>query len=119
MTAVRKLFKDMILFHGLRLSYIINLCLQVMDGTQLFVELSGNLIPLKKATQQRSFTFQAFKENRLALPIKVTPCDLFLISVRMHSNTAIRNFEFDFKVSGKVLGEPAFAILEDCSLSII
>ncbi|XP_040202129.1 ankyrin-1 isoform X5 [Rana temporaria] len=45
--------------------------IEVMDGTQLFVELSGNLIPLKKATQQRSFTFQAFKENRLALPIKV------------------------------------------------
>ncbi|KAG9488607.1 hypothetical protein GDO78_004906 [Eleutherodactylus coqui] len=45
--------------------------IEVMDGTQLFVELSGNLVPLKKATQQRSFTFQAFKENRLALPIKV------------------------------------------------
>ncbi|KAM9313284.1 ankyrin-1 [Gastrophryne carolinensis] len=45
--------------------------IEVMDGTQLFVELAGNLIPLKKATQQRSFTFQAFKENRLALPIKV------------------------------------------------
>ncbi|KAM8974400.1 ankyrin-1 isoform 2-T2 [Pelodytes ibericus] len=45
--------------------------IEVLDGTQLFVELSGNLIPLKKATQQRSFIFQAFKENRLALPIKV------------------------------------------------
>ncbi|XP_075063186.1 ankyrin-1 isoform X3 [Mixophyes fleayi] len=45
--------------------------IEVLDGTQLFVELSGNLIPQRKATQQRSFTFQAFKENRLALPIKV------------------------------------------------
>ncbi|XP_053319005.1 ankyrin-1 isoform X3 [Spea bombifrons] len=45
--------------------------IEVLDGTQLFVELSGNLVPLKKATQQRSFVFQAFKENRLALPIKV------------------------------------------------
>ncbi|XP_041443005.1 ankyrin-1 isoform X4 [Xenopus laevis] len=45
--------------------------IEVLEGTELFVELSGNLVPLKKATQQRSFIFHAFKENRLPLPIKV------------------------------------------------
>lgn len=37
----------------------------------LFAELSGNLVPVKKATQQRSFHFQSFRENRLAIPVKV------------------------------------------------
>lgn len=37
----------------------------------LHVELSGNLVPVKKATQPRTFLFQSFRENRLAIPIKV------------------------------------------------
>lgn len=37
----------------------------------LFAELSGNLVPVKKTTQQRSFHFQSFRENRLAIPVKV------------------------------------------------
>jgi len=37
----------------------------------LHVELSGNLVPIKKATQPRTFLFQSFRENRLAIPIKV------------------------------------------------
>lgn len=37
----------------------------------LHVELSGNLVPVKKATQPRSFLFQSFRENRLVIPIKV------------------------------------------------
>lgn len=37
----------------------------------LFAELSGNLVPVKKAAQQRSFHFQSFRENRLAIPVKV------------------------------------------------
>lgn len=41
----------------------------------LFAELSGNLVPIKKAAQQRSFQFQSFRENRLAIPVKVlTSC---------------------------------------------
>lgn len=38
----------------------------------LHIELSGNLVPVKKATQPRTFLFQSFRENRLAIPIKVT-----------------------------------------------
>ncbi|XP_029459585.1 ankyrin-1 isoform X7 [Rhinatrema bivittatum] len=45
--------------------------IEVLEGMPLYTELSGNLVPLKKATQQRSFTFQAFRENRLAMPVKV------------------------------------------------
>lgn len=45
--------------------------LQVLEGMSLFAELSGNLVPVKKAAQQRSFHFQSFRENRLAIPVKV------------------------------------------------
>ncbi|KAM7153401.1 ankyrin-1-like isoform 1-T1 [Macrochelys suwanniensis] len=45
--------------------------IEVLEGMPLHVELAGNLVPVKKATQQRSFHFQSFQENRLALPIKV------------------------------------------------
>lgn len=44
---------------------------QVVEGMPLHVELSGNLVPVKKATQPRSFLFQSFRENRLVIPIKV------------------------------------------------
>ncbi|XP_045677459.1 ankyrin-1 isoform X9 [Phyllostomus hastatus] len=45
--------------------------IEVLEGTPLFAELSGNLVPIKKAAQQRSFQFQSFRENRLAIPVKV------------------------------------------------
>ncbi|XP_054030918.1 ankyrin-1 isoform X8 [Dryobates pubescens] len=45
--------------------------IEVVEGMPLHVELSGNLVPVKKATQPRSFLFQSFRENRLAIPIKV------------------------------------------------
>ncbi|XP_054252546.1 ankyrin-1 [Indicator indicator] len=45
--------------------------IEVMEGMPLHVELSGNLVPVKKATQPRTFLFQSFRENRLAIPIKV------------------------------------------------
>ncbi|XP_067401460.1 ankyrin-1 isoform X4 [Emydura macquarii macquarii] len=45
--------------------------IEVLEGTPLHVELSGNLVPVKKATQQRSFHFHSFQENRLAIPVKV------------------------------------------------
>ncbi|XP_066193440.1 ankyrin-1 isoform X4 [Sylvia atricapilla] len=45
--------------------------IEVVEGMPLHVELSGNLVPVKKATQPRSFLFQSFRENRLVIPIKV------------------------------------------------
>lgn len=44
---------------------------QVVEGMPLHVELSGNLVPVKKAAQPRTFLFQSFRENRLVIPIKV------------------------------------------------
>ncbi|MGH0177252.1 UNVERIFIED_CONTAM: hypothetical protein FKN15_074851 [Acipenser sinensis] len=44
----------------------------VLDGMPLHLECSGNLIPVRKATQQpRSFSFQAFRDNRLPVSVKV------------------------------------------------
>ncbi|XP_068891445.1 ankyrin-1 isoform X3 [Aphelocoma coerulescens] len=45
--------------------------IEVVEGMPLHVELSGNLVPVKKATQPRTFLFQSFRENRLVIPIKV------------------------------------------------
>ncbi|XP_048367929.1 ankyrin-1 isoform X2 [Sphaerodactylus townsendi] len=45
--------------------------IEVVEGMPLHMELSGNLVPIKKATQQRSFQFQSFRENRLIIPVKV------------------------------------------------
>ncbi|XP_067577928.1 ankyrin-1 isoform X11 [Pseudorca crassidens] len=45
--------------------------IEVLEGMPLFAELSGNLVPIKKAAQQRSFLFQSFRESRLAIPVKV------------------------------------------------
>ncbi|XP_053434470.1 ankyrin-1 isoform X3 [Nycticebus coucang] len=45
--------------------------IEVLEGMSLFAELSGNLVPVKKAAQQRNFLFQSFRENRLAIPVKV------------------------------------------------
>lgn len=52
--------------------------LQVMEGMPLYLECSGNLLPVRKATQQpRSFCFHAFRDNRLPVSVKVPlsrPC---------------------------------------------
>ncbi|KAM6294700.1 ankyrin-1 [Aegotheles albertisi] len=45
--------------------------IEVVEGMPLHVELSGNLVPVKKAAQPRTFLFQSFRENRLAISIKV------------------------------------------------
>ncbi|XP_042328001.1 LOW QUALITY PROTEIN: ankyrin-1 [Sceloporus undulatus] len=45
--------------------------IEVVEGMPLHTELSGNLLPIKKAAQQRSFLFQSFRENRLIIPVKV------------------------------------------------
>ncbi|XP_060037896.1 ankyrin-1 isoform X7 [Erinaceus europaeus] len=45
--------------------------IEVLEGMPLFAELSGNLVPVKKAAQQRTFHFQSFRENGLVIPVKV------------------------------------------------
>ncbi|XP_072290299.1 ankyrin-1a isoform X5 [Eucyclogobius newberryi] len=46
--------------------------IEVMEGMPLHLECSGNLIPMRKATAQpRCFSFQAFRDNRLPVSVKV------------------------------------------------
>ncbi|XP_041089465.1 ankyrin-1-like isoform X1 [Polyodon spathula] len=46
--------------------------IEVLEGMPLHLECTGNLIPVRKATQQlRSFSFQAFRDNRLPVSVKV------------------------------------------------
>uniref|UniRef100_A0A4W6GA11 Ankyrin 1 n=1 Tax=Lates calcarifer TaxID=8187 RepID=A0A4W6GA11_LATCA len=46
--------------------------IEVMEGMPLHLECSGNLVPVRKATQQpRCFSFQAFRDNRLPVSVKV------------------------------------------------
>ncbi|KAK0138733.1 Ankyrin-1 [Merluccius polli] len=46
--------------------------IEVMEGMPLHLECSGNLVPIRKATQQpRCFSFQAFRDNRLPVSVKV------------------------------------------------
>ncbi|XP_023814221.1 ankyrin-1 isoform X17 [Oryzias latipes] len=46
--------------------------IEVMEGMPLHLECSGNLLPVRKATQQpRCFSFQAFRDNRLPVTVKV------------------------------------------------
>ncbi|XP_057207682.1 ankyrin-1a [Triplophysa rosa] len=46
--------------------------IEVMEGMPLYLECSGNLVPIRKAAQQsRCFGFQAFRDNRLPVSVKV------------------------------------------------
>ncbi|XP_042613065.1 ankyrin-1-like isoform X8 [Cyprinus carpio] len=46
--------------------------IEVMEGMPLYLECSGNLVPVRKAAQQpRCFNFQAFRDNRLPVSVKV------------------------------------------------
>ncbi|MBN3296933.1 ANK1 protein, partial [Amia calva] len=46
--------------------------IEVLEGMPLHLECSGNLVPVRKATHQpRSFSFQAFRDNRLPVSVKV------------------------------------------------
>lgn len=44
---------------------------QVLEGKPIYADCFGNLVPLTKSGQHHIFSFFAFKENRLALFIKV------------------------------------------------
>ena len=42
-----------------------------MDGKDLYIEFSGNLVPVTKSGVQLKFTFKAFRQNRLSFHVKV------------------------------------------------
>uniref|UniRef100_A0A674DYC2 Ankyrin-2-like n=1 Tax=Salmo trutta TaxID=8032 RepID=A0A674DYC2_SALTR len=47
---------------------------EVLEGKPIFADCFGNLVPLTKSGQHHVFSFYAFKENRLALFIKIRDC---------------------------------------------
>ncbi|XP_076389120.1 uncharacterized protein LOC100881279 isoform X1 [Megachile rotundata] len=44
---------------------------EVLDGKDLYIEFSGNLVPVTKSGVQLKFTFKAFRQNRLSFHVKV------------------------------------------------
>uniref|UniRef100_A0A3B1IZA5 Ankyrin UPA domain-containing protein n=1 Tax=Astyanax mexicanus TaxID=7994 RepID=A0A3B1IZA5_ASTMX len=44
---------------------------EVLEGKPIFADCFGNLVPMTKSGQHHVFSFYAFKENRLALFIKI------------------------------------------------
>ncbi|CAF4923864.1 unnamed protein product [Pieris macdunnoughi] len=42
-----------------------------LDGKEVFLEFSGNLIPVTKSGSQPLFTFEAFKDNRVEFTVRV------------------------------------------------
>uniref|UniRef100_A0A8C2I296 Ankyrin 1, erythrocytic a n=1 Tax=Cyprinus carpio TaxID=7962 RepID=A0A8C2I296_CYPCA len=60
--------------------------IEVMEGMPLYLECSGNLVPVRKAAQQpRCFNFQAFRDNRLPVSVKVNLSQLFLpFTITLH-----------------------------------
>ncbi len=55
---------------------------QVLEGKPIYADCFGNLVPLTKSGQHHLFSFFAFKENRLALFIKVSTILYLFISQR-------------------------------------
>ncbi|XP_011872627.1 PREDICTED: ankyrin-2-like isoform X2 [Vollenhovia emeryi] len=44
---------------------------EALDGKELYIEFSGNLVPVTKSGMQLKFTFRAFRQNRLSFHVKV------------------------------------------------
>ncbi|XP_012285655.2 LOW QUALITY PROTEIN: ankyrin-2 [Orussus abietinus] len=44
---------------------------EALDGKDLYIEFSGNLVPVMKSGVQLKFTFKAFRQNRLSFCVKV------------------------------------------------
>ena len=45
--------------------------LQVIEGTSQYLDWAGNLVPLLKQRKQHSVDFHAFKDNRVALVVRI------------------------------------------------
>uniref|UniRef100_A0A8C2BB80 Ankyrin 2 n=1 Tax=Cyprinus carpio TaxID=7962 RepID=A0A8C2BB80_CYPCA len=113
---------------------------EVLEGKPIYVDCFGNLVPLTKSGQHHVFSFYAFKENRLALFIKIRdntqePCGRLSFtkeprSYRTLTHSAICNLNITLPAYSKVsscplpvvpnhgLGEPPTPhILDKCKMS--
>uniref|UniRef100_A0A4W6C3C4 Ankyrin-1 n=1 Tax=Lates calcarifer TaxID=8187 RepID=A0A4W6C3C4_LATCA len=69
--------------------------IELMEGMPLHLECSGNLVPIRKATQQpRSFSFQAFRDNRLPVSVKVC----FHPTVHMPASLSLATYSYSVVV---------------------
>uniref|UniRef100_A0A669CRZ7 Ankyrin 1 n=1 Tax=Oreochromis niloticus TaxID=8128 RepID=A0A669CRZ7_ORENI len=75
--------------------------IEVMEGMPLHLECSGNLVPVRKATQQpRCFSFQAFRDNRLPVSVKVLPFDLSSVLFSLFLCYFMRSFSTHASIVG-------------------
>ncbi|XP_057185806.1 ankyrin-2b isoform X2 [Triplophysa rosa] len=84
---------------------------EVLEGKPIYVDCFGNLVPLTKSGQHHVFIFYAFKENRLALFIKIRdntqePCGRLSFtkdprSYRSLTHSAICNLNITLPVYSK------------------
>lgn len=44
---------------------------EVLEGKLQYIEFAGNLVPITKSGEQLSFSFRAFRENRLPFTVRV------------------------------------------------
>uniref|UniRef100_A0A8C1KB58 Ankyrin 2 n=1 Tax=Cyprinus carpio TaxID=7962 RepID=A0A8C1KB58_CYPCA len=85
---------------------------EVLEGKPIYVDCFGNLVPLTKSGQHHIFSFYAFKENRLALFIKIRdntqePCGRLSFtkeprSYRTLTHSAICNLNITLPAYSKV-----------------
>uniref|UniRef100_A0A8C9U2G1 Ankyrin 2 n=1 Tax=Scleropages formosus TaxID=113540 RepID=A0A8C9U2G1_SCLFO len=84
---------------------------EVLEGKPIYADCFGNLVPLTKSGQHHLFSFYAFKENRLALFIKVDntqePCGRLSFmkeprSYRSLAHSAICNLNITLPAYSKV-----------------
>uniref|UniRef100_A0A671KEY4 Ankyrin-2-like n=1 Tax=Sinocyclocheilus anshuiensis TaxID=1608454 RepID=A0A671KEY4_9TELE len=85
---------------------------EVLEGKPIYVDCFGNLVPLTKSGQHHVFSFYAFKENRLALFIKIRdntqePCGRLSFtkeprSYRTLTHSAICNLNITLPAYSKV-----------------
>ncbi|XP_070683825.1 ankyrin-2-like [Pempheris klunzingeri] len=87
---------------------------EVLEGKPIFADCFGNLVPLTKSGQHHVFSFFAFKENRLALFIKIRdtaqePCGRLSFTkeprtYRSLTHNAICNLNITLPTYSKVVG---------------
>uniref|UniRef100_A0A671KAS6 Ankyrin-2-like n=1 Tax=Sinocyclocheilus anshuiensis TaxID=1608454 RepID=A0A671KAS6_9TELE len=100
---------------------------EVLEGKPIYVDCFGNLVPLTKSGQHHVFSFYAFKENRLALFIKIRdntqePCGRLSFtkeprSYRTLTHSAICNLNITLPAYSKVSSCPMLLLtLQSCKM---
>uniref|UniRef100_A0A673K6M4 Ankyrin 2 n=1 Tax=Sinocyclocheilus rhinocerous TaxID=307959 RepID=A0A673K6M4_9TELE len=102
---------------------------EVLEGKPIYVDCFGNLVPLTKSGQHHIFSFYAFKENRLALFIKIRdntqePCGRLSFTkepryYRTLTHSAICNLNITLPAYSKVIDPQDEADRKEGCLAVI